>query len=53
MEKTRDYILYKEIQEIKRINKTKSTLFRNKKGLNVGTCHGVCDLSYDYHLYIS
>ena len=35
------------------MNKTTSTLFGNKKGLTVGACHDVRDLSYDNHLYIS
>ena len=34
------------------MNKTTSTLFRNKKGLTVGTCHDVRALSYDNHLHI-
>ena len=29
-----------------------STLFRYQKGLTVGTCHDINDLSYDNHLYI-
>ena len=34
------------------MNKTTSTLLRNKKGLTVGACHDVGDLSYDNHLCI-
>ena len=30
-----------------------STLFQNQKGLTVGACHDVRDLSYDNYLYIS
>ena len=33
------------------MNKNKSTLFRNKKGLYLGECHDVRDLSHDNHLY--
>ena len=56
MEKTRDYILGKEISEIRaisRINKTKSTMFQNQKLVPVGECHDQRDLSYDNHLYVS
>ena len=53
MEKTRDYILCKEIQEIRAMNKTTSTLFQNQKAVPVDACHDVSDLSYDNYLYIS
>ena len=55
MVKIRFHILQKEIQEIRaiyRINKTTSTLFRSQKGLTVGACHDVSELSYDNDLYI-
>ena len=39
-------------QSYSMINKTTSTLFRNKEGLTVGVCHDVLDLSHDNHLYI-
>ena len=41
-----------EITAISRINKTTSTWFRNQKGLTVGACHDIRDLSYDNYLYI-
>ena len=43
-QKTKDFILCKEIEEItaiSRINKTTSTLFRNQKAMPVGACHDV------------
>ena len=38
---------FKDIRAISRINKTTSTLFQSQKGLTVGACHDVSELSYD------